>query len=281
MKLETILKCIKCNCKLTKSKDKFVCYKKHSFGIKDEIPDFILDKDKKILEEEFKAQKNSVWEYKNIETKAGTMSWRNWKKRLIVDKKGLVLDNGCGPGKLSLMIPEGNVVIGSDVSLDMLKEAKKRINFVVRAMAEKLPFKNETFDVVYTDSMLHHLKNPIDGIKEVHRVLKKDGIAVFSETHAALINRKLRRDAYKNREKFSEWHKNFEKKELLEIIKPYFEIYSIENVSYLGYMYEGTNRKIPCDKYLMKTFLAFDKIISKIPIVKTQSWHIIVKGIKK
>src|SRR3989344_4040800 len=278
MKIETILKCVKCNKDLAKTRNKYVCKNKHSFTIVESIPDFILDKDKKELEKEFKAQENSVWEYKNIETEAGVMSWRNWKNKLIVDKKGLILDNGCGPGKLSLLIPKENTVIGCDVSLDMLREAKKRINFVVRAMAEKLPFKDGIFDVVYTDSMLHHLKNPIDGVKEVHRVLKKDGIAVFSETHAALVNRKLRENAYRNREKFSEWHKNFEKKELLDAIKPYFEIYSVENVSYLGYMYEGTNRKIPCDKYLMKTFLAFDKIISKTPIIKNQSWHIIVKG---
>lgn len=281
MKVENLFMCLICGKDLIRFKSKYICKNKHSFNITGGIPDFLLKEDKKRLEREFKAQKNSVWEYKNIETEAGTMSWKNWKKKLIVDKKGLVLDNGCGPGKLSLVIPEGNTVVGSDVSLDMLREAKKRINFVVRAMAEKLPFKDETFDVVYTDSMLHHLKNPIEGVKEVHRVLKKDGVAVFSETYAALINRKLRKNAYANREKFSEWHKNFEKKELLSIIEPYFEIYSIENVSYLAYMYEGTNRKIPCDKYLMKTFLAFDKIISKIPIIKDQSWHIVVKGVKK
>ena len=281
MKLEKILQCTICGCFLNEDRRGYTCLKKHRFLFINEIPDFISKEDKKKLEKEFKAQKNSVWEYENIETEAGTMSWKNWKKKLIVDKKGVVLDNGCGPGKLSLIIPEGNTIIGSDVSLDMLKEAKKRINFVVRAMSEKLPFKDNTFDVVYTDSMLHHLKNPIEGVKEVRRVLKKDGIGVFSETHAALINRRLRRNAYRNREKFSEWHKNFEKEELISVIEPYFDIYSTENVSYLGYMYEGTNRKIPCDKYLMKTFLAFDKIISKLPLIKNQSWHIIVKGVKR
>ncbi|MBI2107148.1 class I SAM-dependent methyltransferase [Candidatus Woesearchaeota archaeon] len=279
MKLESILQCPECRSSLKKNKESYRCKNKHNFIFFENIPDFISKEDKKVLEKEFHAQEHAVGNYK--ENEAYMLSWKNWKKKLIVDKKGLVLDNGCGPGKLSLVIPEGNTIVGSDVSLDMLREAKKRINFVIRSMAEKLPFKNETFDVVYTDSMLHHLKNPIEGVKEVHRVLKKDGIAVFSETHAALVNGKLRRYAYKNRAKFSEWHKNFEKEELLSIIAPYFEIYSIEHVSYLGYMYEGTNRKIPCDKYLMKAFLIFDEIISKIPLIKNQSWHIIVKGVKK
>src|SRR3989344_5728176 len=179
MKLEKILQCTICGCFLNEDRRGYTCLKKHRFLFINEIPDFISKEDKKKLEKEFKAQKNAVWEYENIETEAGTMSWKNWKKKLIVDKKGVVLDNGCGPGKLSLIIPEGNTIIGSDVSLDMLKEAKKRINFVVRAMSEKLPFKDNTFDVVYTDSMLHHLKSPEEGVKEVFRVLKKEGVAVF------------------------------------------------------------------------------------------------------
>jgi len=61
----------------------------------------------------------------------------------------------------------------------------------------------------------------------------------------------------------------------------YEEIYSMENVSYLGYMYEGTNRKLKCNKLLMAGFLGFDKIISNIPVVKNQSWHIILKLRKK
>jgi len=281
MKLEKILQCTICGSLLKTDKRGYICLKKHRFLFINEIPNFISREDKKKLEKEFKAQKNSVWEYKDIETEAGTMSWRNWKKKLIVDKKGLVLDNGCGPGKLSLVIPEGNVIVGSDISFDMLREAKKKIKYLVRAQAEKLPFKDKTFDVVYTDSVLHHLKNPEEGVKEIFRVLKDDGVAVVSETHDALVNRKLRRDAYKDKKRFGPWHKSFEKEELIKIIKPYFEIYSIENVSYLGYMYEGTNRKWKCNKILMAGFLGFDKIISKIPVVKNQSWHIILKLRKK
>ncbi|HLC73026.1 MAG TPA: class I SAM-dependent methyltransferase [Candidatus Nanoarchaeia archaeon] len=274
MRFESILQCVECKKNLNKIKDGYVCVNKHKFlgG----IPDFIVDK--KGLKDEFNAQENAVGNYEGIQTnKAVTMSWRNWKKKLIVDKKGLVLDNGCGTGKLISVIPEGNIIVGSDVSLDMLKEAKKRLKYLVRAQAEKLPFKDEIFDVVYTDSVLHHLKNPEEGIKEIFRVLKDDGIAVVSETHAALINRKLRRNAYKDTKRFGPWHKNFERKELLSIVKKYFEVYSMENVSYLGYMYEGTNRMKKCDKYIMAGFLGIDKIISKIPFVKNQSWHIILK----
>ncbi|MBS3155728.1 class I SAM-dependent methyltransferase [Candidatus Woesearchaeota archaeon] len=277
MRFENTLQCVKCGKDLKKIKEGYSCGRHKFLG---DIPDFILNK--KELEKEFNAQETAVGNYGGIQTnKAITMSWRNWKKKLIVDKKGLVLDNGCGPGKLSLVIPEGNVIVGSDISLDMLREAKKRIKYLVRAQAEKLPFKDKTFDVVYTDSMLHHLKNPEDGVKEIFRVLKDDGIAVVSETHAALVNRKLRRDAYKDTKRFGPWHKNFEKEELIKIIKPYFEIYSMENVSYLGYMYEGTNRKLKCNKLLMAGFLGFDKIISNIPVVKNQSWHIILKLRKK
>ncbi len=280
MKFESILQCVKCGKILKKIKCGYACSNKHSFNIEDDIPDFILDK--KRLREEFNAQEKSVENYGGINTnKAVTMSWKSWKRKLIVDKKGLILDNGCGTGRLSLLIPKDCIVIGSDVSLDMLREAKKRLKYLVRAQAEKLPFKDKTFDVVYTDSVLHHLQNPENGAKEIFRVLKDDGIAVVSETHAAVINRKLRENAYEDKKRFGPWHKNFEKEELIEIIKPYFNIQSMENVSYFGYMYEGTNRKLKCNKYLMAGFLGVDKIISKIPFIKNQSWHIILKLRKK
>src|SRR3989344_2513585 len=236
MRFESILQCVECKKNLNKIKDGYVCVNKHKFL--GSIPDFIVDK--KGLEDEFNAQETAVGNYEGINTsEAVTMSWGNWKKKLIVEKKGLVLDNGCGTGKL--------------------------------------PFKDKTFDVVYTDSVLHHLKNPEEGVKEIFRVLKDDGIAVVSETHAALINRKLRRNAYKDTKRFGPWHKNFERKELLSIVKKYFEVYSMENVSYLGYMYEGTNRMKKCDKYIMAGFLGIDKIISRVPFIKNQSWHIILK----
>lgn len=40
---------------------------------------------------------------------------------------------------------------------------------------EKLPYKENTFDIVYTKNLLEHLGNPLNALKEMKRVLKKGG----------------------------------------------------------------------------------------------------------
>lgn len=39
-----------------------------------------------------------------------------------------------------------------------------------------LKFKDEEFDIVVCNAVLEHVENPIKAIKELHRVLKKDGL---------------------------------------------------------------------------------------------------------
>src|SRR5215471_15470925 len=45
------------------------------------------------------------------------------------------------------------------------------------ADAEKLPFEDESFDLIYSWGVLHHSPNTRDAIREVHRVLRPNGIA--------------------------------------------------------------------------------------------------------
>ena len=44
--------------------------------------------------------------------------------------------------------------------------------------AEKLPFNDNSFDVVYSWGVIHHSKHPDRIISEIHRVLKKNGIFI-------------------------------------------------------------------------------------------------------
>ena len=49
---------------------------------------------------------------------------------------------------------------------------------------QKLPFKNNTFNEVYSAFMIEHLKNINDGIKEMKRVLKKGGKIILLTDNA-------------------------------------------------------------------------------------------------
>jgi ubiquinone/menaquinone biosynthesis C-methylase UbiE len=82
-----------------------------------------------------------------------------------------ILDVGCGTGISSML---GNVV-GIDPSRKMLAHAGFP---VVEGVAEALPFKNNSFDVVISVTALHHCANVQKALHEILRVAKK--MAVLS-----------------------------------------------------------------------------------------------------
>lgn len=100
-----------------------------------------------------------------------------------------VLDLGCGWGEDAVWFAEqGAHAVGIDISPKMLSLAagfavRKGVRNAVspvRATAESLPFADERFDVVFGRGTLHHVDVPAS-LREVYRVLKPGGVAVFSE----------------------------------------------------------------------------------------------------
>ena len=93
---------------------------------------------------------------------------------LFFKKGDKILDIGCSTGNFIIQDPKN--MVGIDIDLDAIKIAKKR-NLVVFHLKNprKLPFKNETFDNIHCRHVLEHLKEPLDFMKEIIRVLKKDG----------------------------------------------------------------------------------------------------------
>lgn len=70
-----------------------------------------------------------------------------------------------------------------DLSAELLARAKCRIEnqaVFISGDAEALPFRNESFDLVYGCSVLHHLDLE-EALREVRRVLRPGGRLVFSE----------------------------------------------------------------------------------------------------
>jgi ubiquinone/menaquinone biosynthesis C-methylase UbiE len=98
-----------------------------------------------------------------------------------------VLDVGCGTGAMLNMFADilpGTEFIGIDNSKEILESANKtikpNINFF-RGEGFCLPFKNSSFDFVYTRLVLMHNKNPENIIHEMKRVCRPGGIIVSVE----------------------------------------------------------------------------------------------------
>lgn len=90
---------------------------------------------------------------------------------------GTFLDVGCGEGKTLVKAQTfGWEAWGVDVVDNRSKEAKhEKIRFIIGTLVNaKLP--NDYFDCIYCDSVLEHVLNPVEYLKEIHRILKKDGV---------------------------------------------------------------------------------------------------------
>jgi len=109
----------------------------------------------------------------------------------LFPKDSLVLEAGCGVGAQTKIIapknPDSNF-ISIDLSEDSVREAKELINSLgiknvefKQADIYNLPFKDETFDSAIICFVLEHLHNPIKALKEIKRILKKQGTIIVIE----------------------------------------------------------------------------------------------------
>jgi len=98
-----------------------------------------------------------------------------------------LLDLGCGAGETSVYFAlQCAQVVATDISPRMLEVtqalARKHQAQVVTelAAAERLPFADESFDLVFGNGVLHHVEIEA-AFREIHRVLKPNGKAAFIE----------------------------------------------------------------------------------------------------
>lgn len=93
-----------------------------------------------------------------------------------------VLEIGFGPGYDTLKFMQANAVYsGIDITPENVDRTKKHLAFfgyepnVQQADAENLPFPDASFDVVYSNGVLHHVPDMQKAFREARRVLKPGG----------------------------------------------------------------------------------------------------------
>ena len=93
----------------------------------------------------------------------------------LITEKTVLLDAGCGEkGIMNKYNGRNKLSVGIDLSLDALKR-NKSFDHLLNSDVAELPFKDGSFDVVISQWVGEHLKNPKLVYKEFARVLKRNG----------------------------------------------------------------------------------------------------------
>ncbi len=111
-----------------------------------------------------------------------------WRKELLKNLKGNILEIGVGTGKNLKYYNKNAKITGIDISPKMLERAKKKIkelkNKNIRLLlmdAQNLKFKPNTFDYIVNTFVLCSVPEPVKVLKEMKKVLKKNGKILMLE----------------------------------------------------------------------------------------------------
>ena len=106
-----------------------------------------------------------------------------------------LLEIGCGMGTDLLQFARGGAhCTGIDLTPRSIEITRRRFelyempgDFLI-ADGERLPFTDESFDVVYSNGVLHHTPDTKGVVREIHRVLRPKGIAKVMLYHRHSLN---------------------------------------------------------------------------------------------
>ena len=90
----------------------------------------------------------------------------------LIPREGIGLEIGVGTGRFAALLGIG---IGVEPAKAMADIARRRGIDVHEAMAEALPFDDESFDFVLMVTAICFLKNPFQALEEANRVIKPGG----------------------------------------------------------------------------------------------------------
>lgn len=99
-----------------------------------------------------------------------------------VDSMGIILEAGCGMSVLMNNFTEKANAVGIDISSIALKKARKifKSPILIQGDINQLPFRDESFDLVYNIGVIEHFLNPNLPLREMRRVTKLSGTIIVA-----------------------------------------------------------------------------------------------------
>ena len=134
--------------------------------------------------------------YDNIMKDAEEKGLRDWRRELLKNLSGDVLELGCGTGANLEFYPNTiNRLVLTEPSLYMHQKLKEKIPLynlnnieILNDKAESLSLSNASFDAVVCTLVLCSVDNLEKALSEIHRILKPQGKFIFIE-HIAAVNK--------------------------------------------------------------------------------------------
>ena len=191
------------------------------------------------------------------------------------DESQLVLDVGTGTGRFLAVFPR---CVGVDLTEEMLRRAKVYQKPLVRADAEHLPFRDESFDIVHSAGLLGVYRSA-KIIEECARVVKRGGRVYISfpakESVSGFFFTLFKKLLNRNVTLLDEWYS------LREIYKLYPDTLKIVRIYRLGFeppfqrWYKGVTSKT-----LTKLFLWFESRLSGMRVFRCFKARYLVEAVK-
>ena len=126
---------------------------------------------------------DAVWT-KEIASLSENREMVNLYKKIIehIGEGVKLIDLGCGLGIFMNMAKEARHcnVFGIDISNEAIRHIKEKGMEGISKKIPPIPFASHYFDVVVSTELLEHVSNPIYLVKEMLRIVKKNGVCFFS-----------------------------------------------------------------------------------------------------
>ena len=113
--------------------------------------------------------------------------FKPWRKKLLAKAKGTILEIGVGTGKNFPHYPSGTCITGIDIAERMLVIARKKaselgLSFDLReGDVQSLDFPDHFFDTVVATFVFCSVPDPVQGLRELRRVVKPSGRILLLE----------------------------------------------------------------------------------------------------
>ena len=135
-----------------------------------------------VMDDEIEAEEYDRMDFTDVNTDFALLASK------LLDKQDpvTVLDIGTGTARIPIILSQLRPqwqIIGVDLASSMLQVGQKNIQEAGKSEqislqlidGKKMPYEDNSFDLVMTNSLVHHIPNPLDLFLEIDRVVKADG----------------------------------------------------------------------------------------------------------